>query len=254
MLTPRIKNVVVDQKILSSYPVGAPRHKLKPLADIPAGQRVPADVAAGLSALHDTLTGMGVDFRVTELFRSIETQRAAHAKYTNWLGHGKPSPKSSAFNPATMKAAFVAEPGYSFHNAGRAIDIHLDMIKLPVSADRQLDRLWEIMKDHGFRPVIKAPTEGASESWHFDFMGDWGGVYGRTKDYAMTAMCACLDAGNGGYRRDDERALQAQLLRAGYDIGLVDGILGAKTQAALKASGHSTIETDYRKLFKLRTK
>jgi len=253
MLTPRIKNVVVDSKILSSYPVGAPRHKLVPLANLKAGQCVPLDVAEALLQLHEAVMAAGGDFRVTELYRDIATQRAAHEKYINWMGAGKPPKGSAKFDPKTMKADVVAEPGYSFHNAGRAIDVDISSLRLPVAKDRQLDRFWELAKACGFRPIIKEAREGASESWHFDFMGPWASTYERL-GYSAAAMAACLDAGHGGYRRDEERALQAQLHRAGYDVGKIDGILGAKTQAALKASGHSIIENDYRKLFKLRTK
>lgn len=233
----RVSLTTVPGEILSCYPIGAKRSALKPLAALAAGRATP-DTVAALVALHNAVLDAGGDFRVTELFRPREVQVAARTKYDRWVAAGKPSPSSPAFNPNTMKAAFVARPGFSNHEAGRAIDVDLASLKFPnVTADKQLDRLWELARPLGWRPIIKAPTEGASESWHFDYLGEWAPVYDRLGDYAAAAMCGCLDLGIEGYGNDAARAIQANLQRAGYDIGEIDGVVGAKTERALAAAG-----------------
>jgi hypothetical protein len=131
-----------------------------------------------------------------------------------------------------MKAAFVALPGRSFHNAGRAIDVHLGVLKFPgVAADKQLDRLWEIARSCGWDPIIKAPDEGASEAWHFDHYGELSGVLKRL-GYEQAALCGAILVGHGdlsGFGAE----LQALICRAGFDIGKIDGDVGPRTLGAL---------------------
>lgn len=250
-LTPRVELVVVDPMILSSYPVGSSRDKLKPLCKMNAGT-MPADAALALALLNDGVMAAGGDFTVTDGRREIGEQQVARHKYEYWLAAGKP--KGSAFDSHTMKSAFVAEPGYSFHNAGRSIDNDTGRNKFPgVPADKQLDKMWEIARPLGWRPAIREAKEGSNESWHYDYMGPWANYYYRCGDYKMVAMCACLDIGVGIYGRDDMRMLQAQLQRAGYDCGAVDGYSGGKTERALVAAGFSANERDYTKLFSLKT-
>lgn len=237
---PRTKLVDVDKSILSSYGPGGtdvsiPREKLKSLVSINVGKMAP-DAAHALFALHKAVTAVGGDFRVTDCFRSVDQQKAARQKYDNWVAAGKPAPGSPGWNAATMKNAFVAVPGRSNHNAGRAIDVHLAALRFPgVAADKQLDKLWELAIPLGWNPIIKSADERASEAWHFDFMGCWRPVQERA-GYESAAVAAAADVGNGetdaGWRR-----VQGQLHRAGYHVGTVDGVAGGKTKGALTASG-----------------
>jgi hypothetical protein len=145
---------------------------------------------------------------------------------------GKPKPGTSGFNAATMKAAFVAAPGRSMHNAGRAIDVHLGMLNFPgVPADKQLDRLWELAIPLGWTPIIKSADEGASEAWHFDFFEDIKGVYDRL-GYEQSALCGALLVGHGDLT-SYAAVVQALLSRAGFNLGAIDGVAGAKTLTAL---------------------
>ena len=179
----------------------------------------------------------GGDLRITDLFRSTDTQREARAKYDRWVAAGKPSPGSAGWNAATMKNAFVAIPGRSWHNAARAIDVHIEALRFPgVPHDKQLDRLWELAIPIGWRPIIKAPDEGASESWHFDFYGPWQRVVDR-RGHEQAAIAAAQDLANGELPGEALR-LQGGLHRAGYDVGTIDGIVGTNTIAALTASGY----------------
>jgi len=231
--------VPVSSVLLSSYArdgkTGGPRATLRPLAEMKMGVCVP-EIAVALLKLHEAVTAAGGDFRVTELHRDVAVQMAARAKYDRWVAAGKPKPGTAAYDPKTMKNAYVATPGKSMHNGGRAIDFHVDMTKFPgVPKDKQLDRMWELCQPLGWKPVIKAPSEGASESWHLDYWGEVTGVYDRL-GYEQGAMCGALLVGHAGAWQTYERVVQALLQRAGFSIGEIDGALGPKTLSALSTA------------------
>jgi len=242
---PAVPLVPVDPSILSSYQraggTGGPRETLIPLHKLgKAGVAHPA-AAEALLALHHAVTAAGGDFRVTELHRDVGVQKAARAKYDRWVAAGKPSPSSAAFDAKTMKAAFVATPGRSGHNAGISIDVHLGALKFPgVPADKQLDRLWEILIPLGWKPIIKSADEGASEAWHFDCWGDLAGVYSRL-GYEQACLCGAILVGHGDLSGYDAE-LQAALSRAGQNLGAIDGKVGNKTRAALADALGTTVE------------
>ena len=226
----------VDVTIMSSYQksggTGGPRSGLTPLARITkAGIAHPA-AAAALKALSDAVSAAGGDLRITECHRDVAVQKTARAKYDCWVAAGKPKPGTSAFNDKTMKAAFVAQPGRSGHNAGRSIDIHLSELRFPgLPANQQLDKMWEICRPLGWEPIIKAADESASEAWHFDFVGDLAGVKSRL-GYEQWALCGAILVGHGDLS-SYEATIQALLSRAGFNIGNIDGLAGAKTKGAL---------------------
>jgi hypothetical protein len=231
--------VAVDASIASSYQrtggTGGPRSGLTPLAKLGKAGVCTADTANALLALSNAVAAAGGDFRVTELHRDVAVQKAARAKYDAWVKAGKPKPGTPGFDAATMKAAFVAAPGRSGHNAGRSIDVDLSSLRFPgVSADRQLDVLWELAVPLGWAPVIKAADERASESWHFDFWGELYGVKGRL-GYEQAALCGAILVGHGDLSGYDAE-VQALLCRAGFDIGAIDGKIGARTRSALAAA------------------
>ena len=228
--------VPVDASIASSYQkgggTGGARTGLIPLAKLgKAGIAVP-EMAAALKALSDAVAARGGDFRVTECHRDVSVQRAARAKYDAWVRAGKPKPGTPGFNAEMMKAAFVAAPGRSGHNAGRSIDVHLSELRFPgVPANQQLDVLWECALPLGWKPIIKAADESASEAWHFDFPGELKGVMDRL-GYEQWALCGAILVGHGDLTGFDA-TVQALLCRAGFDIGPIDGKIGGKTRSAL---------------------
>jgi hypothetical protein len=231
--------VKVDPIILSSYDkngkTGGSRSSLRPLAETKMGVAAP-EVASALLALHYAVMGVGGDFRVTELHRDVAVQVALRAKYDRWVAAGKPPRTAHAYNAATMKSDFVALPGKSNHNGGRAVDFHVGMLNFPnIPANKQLDRMWEICKPLGWKPIIKAPDEGASESWHLDYWGELTGAYDRL-GYEQGALCGALLVGHAGQWQTYERVVQALLQRAGFSIGELDGIIGAKTLGALSGA------------------
>lgn len=227
--------VSVDPSIASSYDkagkTGGPRANLTPLCKLgKAGIAVP-EMARALLNLSNAVTAAGGDLRITECHRDVAVQKAARAKYDAWVAAGKPKPGTAAFNDKTMKAAFVATPGRSGHNAGRSIDVHLGALKFPVTTDKQLDRLWEIALPLGWKPIIKTADEGASEAWHFDYWGELNGVFERL-GYEQAALCGAILVGHGDLDSHGAR-VQALLCRAGFSIGKIDGIAGANTANAL---------------------
>lgn len=249
MIAPRTPLVPVDAAILSSYgpggatDAGIPRSQLRRLCALGDAGRMTPDAAAGLLALHHAVLDAGGDLRITDCLRSVAQQTEARAKYDRWVAAGKPA----SFDARIMKNAFVALPGRSFHNSGRSIDVHIAALRFPgLSADRQLDRLWDLARPLGWHPIIARPDERASESWHFDFLGEWAPVKARI-GYEQTAICAAADVGNGepdsGWRR-----IQGGLHRAGYDCGEADGLKGRKTEGALHGSGYAGLYSDIERI------
>ena len=231
-----VKLAPVDITIASSYDksgkTGGPRSGLTSLAKLGKAGVAHPEVAPALLALSEAVAAAGGDFRVTECHRDVAVQKAARAKYDNWVQAGKPKPGAPGWNAATMKNAFVAAPGRSGHNAGRSIDVHLGMLKFPgVPADKQLDKLWELAIPLGWKPIIKSADEGASEAWHFDYPGELSGVMARL-GYEQWALCGALLVGHGDIQ-GFPAVTQALLCRAGYDIGKIDGAIGPKSIAAL---------------------
>jgi len=227
--------VPVDGSVASSYQksggTGGPRASLTPLCKLgKAGIAVP-EMAAALKALSDAVAARGGDFRVTECHRDVAVQQAARAKYDNWVKAGKPAPGAAGWNAATMKNAYVAQPGRSGHNAGRSIDVHLAELKFPVPANKQLDVLWECAIPLGWKPIIREADEGAKEAWHLDFWGELTGVLERL-GYEQAALCGAILVGHGDLSGFDA-VVQALLCRAGFNIGNIDGKIGAKTRGAL---------------------
>lgn len=234
-----VKLVPVDASIASSYDkagkTGGPRANCTPLAKLGKAGIAHPEMAPALKALSDEVTKAGGDLRITECHRDIAVQTAARQKYDNWAKAGKPKPGTPGFDAKTMKAAFVAQPGRSGHNAGRSIDVHLDALKFPgVAKDKQLDKLWEIAIPLGWKPIIKTADEGASEAWHFDFPGELSGVMARL-GYEQWALCGALMVGHGDLQ-DFPAVAQALLCRAGFDIGKIDGAIGPKSIAAIAAA------------------
>lgn len=230
--------IAVDPSIASSYAraggTAGPRAGLWPLAQLAAGAATP-DTAAALVALDRAVREAGGDFRVTELHRNVATQQTARAKYDRWVAAGKPARGSAGFDAASMKADFVAVPGRSMHNAGRAIDVNLGALAFPgVPADRQLDKLWDLARPLGWSAVIAAPNERASEAWHFDFWGDLAGIKARL-GYEQAAFAGALLVGHAGAGTSWASVTQALLQRAGHDIGPIDGAFGPRSRAALAA-------------------
>lgn len=188
------------------------------------GAYVTPDFFEALKKLDKAIVAEGGKFFVTDLRRSWAKQAEARKKYEQGI-----------------KKAFVAKPGGSFHNAARAIDISIQELDFPgIPKEDWLEKLWDLAIPLGFQPIIKIPDMRASEAWHFDYPGvDWLDAYEKLS-YPQIAKCCILDIGDWDEPNtsDDKKLkmfIQAQIIRLGlYEIGKVDGIIGAKTTAVMK--------------------
>jgi D-alanyl-D-alanine dipeptidase len=116
------------------------------------GERVPLpkrmalctpDMEAAIRAVSAQLSQHGGRLFLSDLFRSFDMQLQSHMDFVN----GK-------------KTAFSPPPGGSTHEAGRALDLDLDSLKVTL-AD-----FWEIARPQGLLPIIDKPDPKLKESWH----------------------------------------------------------------------------------------
>jgi hypothetical protein len=113
-----------------------------------------------------------------------------------------------------------------------------------------LKNFWQICAEVGVYPIIKTPDTSISECWHLDCRGSFSIIYNyyksgkanNMKAYEAQASAAILALGIPVDRFGDhqqEAFIQGALIRLGYDIGNIDGVIGAKTSAALEREGLS---------------
>jgi len=189
------------------------------------------DMFDALKELNNLVNSKGGDLYIIDLYRSFEAQEEARIKFTTGV-----------------KKDFVAKPGESFHNCGRAVDISVKELNFSnVDKDDWLSTLWNLAKPLGFHPIIAIPDIDASESWHFDFPGtDWEDAYNKLR-YKESAKCCALDIGMWDPKEDSDKTekmfIQAQCIRLGhYSVGQVDGVIGSKTKKVLDILGVSSLE------------
>jgi hypothetical protein len=195
----------------------------KPLPDRMA--KCTPDTARALEGVVTDLRNLGHDLRLSDLFRSYDMQKAAHEDYVEG-----------------RKKAYSPPPGGSMHEAGRAMDIDLSSMGVPLA------QFWEIARARGFFPIIDAPNPSHSESWHFDCRGSHDMVYQYVRSgkagasippYTQMAQSAILAIGVTVDKVPDQgaAALQAALIRLGFDPGRIDGAIGDRTRRALEDAG-----------------
>jgi len=195
---------------------------LVPVPELGAGAVCAEDVHAPLLAWMAACVAHGGRLRANSLTRTVAQQQVLRDRYVAWLNANKPAPEVAVAN----------KPGRSNHQGGRAIDVATGGAFPAAPPDQQVDLLWATGQPLGWTPIIAQPDENMSEHWHFDFWGFWRSVRDH-RGYDVGCLCSALDVGQAGEWQSDERLVQALLLRAGYDIGDVDGILGARSQAAI---------------------
>lgn len=185
--------------------------------------RCTPDMCNAIQALRRELQSRAGNLYLSDLFRSYDMQLQAHL---DWKSGKKP-----AYSPA---------PGGSMHEAGRAFDLDLGALGLPL-AD-----FWQIAGNEGITPIIAKPVASLSEAWHFDCRGSHDVVYDYYKGgdgnnfkspYAAMSASAILATGErvdffGA--KQTEAAIQAGLIRLGFKLGNIDGNIGAKTKKALE--------------------
>lgn len=203
-----------------------------------AGQRVllprrmapcTPDTKGAILALQDEVESAGGHLYLSDLFRSYDMQFQA---YLDWQ-----TGKKKAYSPA---------PGSSLHEAGRALDLDLKSLKMPLAT------FWEMAARHGVRPIIAAPNPRTSEAWHFERRGSHQLVYdyyqaGKAANFSSPyrAMAASsilaigvpLDLFSG---TEDAAYVQSALIRLGQEIGNLDGAIGPRSRKGLQALGVPT--------------
>src|SRR5687768_10225447 len=112
------------------------------------------DTRAALYAIRSDVEMSAGALRLSDLFRSYEMQRKAHEDYATG--------KKSAYSPP---------PGGSMHEAGRAFDIDLAAIRMPLAQFWQIAAKWHVV------PIVSQPDSTLSESWHFECRGSHQLVY-----------------------------------------------------------------------------
>lgn len=193
--------------------------------DLPARMALcTPDMLTAMRLLSDDLKAAGGQLILSDLYRSYDMQLQAHLDYET----GK-------------KTAYSPPPGGSMHEAGRAFDLDLDALKISLSD------FWKLAAKRNLLPIIDTPTSGQNEAWHFDCRGSHSLVYeyyaakkGDNFKHPYTAMAASAIV-SSGVKVDalgDEPTtgfIQSGLIRLGQVIGDLDGRIGPKSWAALKA-------------------
>ena len=187
--------------------------------------RCTPDMKKAIYGIRADVQERGGQFALSDLFRSYDMQLQAHLDYV--------SGKKKAFSPA---------PGSSMHEAGRAFDVDLKALKMPL-AD-----FWRIAREHGVVPIIAEPNPRASEAWHFECRGSHQLVYdyykaGKATNFNPAAAMAASAIVSAGLQHDRFKGkeqsayLQSGLIRLGAQIGNIDGDVGPKSNAALAKLG-----------------
>jgi hypothetical protein len=213
---PKLLTPLVPVKVASIY-------QSAPLPERMA--RATPDMAAALDRVVRDLRALGHDLRLSDMFRSYEMQWQAHQDYAT-----------------RKKKAYSPPPGGSMHEGGRAMDIDLSSMGVP------LGRFWEIAKAHGFLPIIDKPESSRSEAWHFDCRGSHAAIYDYVRSgkagaamppYTQMAASAITSIGIrlDAVHDQDAAFLQSSLIRLGLDPGRIDGVMGDRTRGALKDAG-----------------
>lgn len=184
------------------------------------------DTLSDLKELEKVVIQQGGQLKINSVYRSWDKQQELFDLHAT-------EPK---------KYPVASYPGKSFHQAGRAVDFAIQELNFKdVAKEKWLEKFWNLYKPLGFTPIIDKPNMDASEAWHTDHLGVWSSVCSKV-GYLVAAQCAVLDIGNWNPKEEKNKQkkmfIQSQLYRLGhFEIGKIDGILGSKSNAALKSLG-----------------
>ncbi len=187
--------------------------------------RCTPDMKNAMYGIRADVEVVGGKFALSDLFRSYDMQLQAHLDFSN----GK-------------KKAFSPPPGGSMHEAGRAFDVDLKGLRMPL-AD-----FWKIAGKWGVVPIIATPDPKASEAWHFECRGSHQIVYdyykaGKGTNFKPASAMAASSIVAAGLQHDrfkgkeDAAYIQSGLIRLGKEIGNIDGDIGPKTNGVLATLG-----------------
>jgi len=127
-----------------------------------------SDAAESIHALNSHMSAIGANFYLSDAYRTRKMQEKARNDYIT-----------------NEKKSYSPPPGESIHEAGRAIDIDVDSLGIPLS------RFWETALVYGWRPIISVPDPERVECWHFEYLAYW---CGKPTDILPFRRCAVLEA------------------------------------------------------------
>ena len=116
--------------------------------------RLTPDMKKARYGIRADAEAAGGKFALSYLFRSYDMQLQAHLDFSS----GK-------------KRAFSPPPGGSLPESGRAFDVDLKGLNMPLA------NFWQIAQRIGGLPIIAEPNPKASEAWHFECRGSHQIVY-----------------------------------------------------------------------------
>lgn len=125
--------------------------------------------------------------------------------------------------------------GDGMHEAGRAFDVDLGALRMPLA------EFWALARGFGVVPIHRTPDPALSEAWHFECRGSHQRVYEQHASRPAGPFRTPYLAMAAGLPHDlfvhnaDEARLQSGLIRLGYDIGGIDGLIGFRSMRALRA-------------------
>ncbi len=181
-----------------------------------------SDAADSVHALNSHMITIDANFYLSDAYRTREMQEKARNDYV-----------------AGRKKSYSPPPGESIHEAGRAMDIDVESLSIPLS------RFWEISMFYGWRPIISVPDSNRLECWHFEYLAYW---CGKPSDALPFRRCAVLEA----YLENNVRALPERerwFLLQGYLklMGLynlkIDGMPGSGTRGAIEKYKNIYVES-----------
>lgn len=138
----------------------------------------------------------------------------------------------------------ACSPPLSMRLTGREVQLRLQIVDAKGDVrQKEVEVLWGVVVPCGFTPWNRYPIAGQGDDL-FHFLGPWQVLYdsllgeGRG-EVAWPSLCAAsqVDVGRWEGGRVTEYMVQAQLHRLGIPCGAVDGIVGPRTLAGLKALG-----------------
>jgi hypothetical protein len=138
-------------------------------------------------------------------------------------------------------------PHLSMRPAGREFEMRTEILDYtgPEGGKRaaEISVLWGLAVPLGFIPWQRYPVEGPHDKV-FHYLGPWAalvdGLHGEGRgEEAWPSACAAaqVDVGAWDGSMATERMVQAQLHRLGIHCGPIDGIIGNRTAASIKAIG-----------------
>lgn len=185
------------------------------------------DTKIAIEKVGAAVAAKGGKLYLSDMFRSYAMQAEAHNDFVTG--------KKSANSPP---------PGGSFHEAGRAFDLDLSALKMP------LRDFWDLARPFGLVPIIDQPDAGKDEAWHFECRGSHQLVYNyyhagkgnnfgpKSGPYKAAAASAIVSIGvkvDKFGANQDAAYVQSGLIRLGVDIGNLDGDIGQRTRDGLAA-------------------